>query len=58
MHPKQVRGYLERAFKDDLSAAEEALAALAAAYPPEAIGSKAYHLYEQFRCGRASETNT
>ena len=54
--PKQARGYLERAFQGDLAVAEEALSALAKAHSPSEIGSKAYRLYEQFRCGSRRNT--
>jgi hypothetical protein len=49
IEPKPVKAYLHRAFKDKLEAAQEAMAALTAAYAPEEVGKKAYHLYERFR---------
>lgn len=49
VNPKQVAGYLKRAFGEDLSDAEAALEDLAAALPASDIGSHAYKLYEQFR---------
>ena len=53
MNPETVRGYLRRAFKDDLEAVESALGELTEAFSKEEIGSNAYRLYEHFRCPTA-----
>ena len=44
-----MRGYLKRAFGDDLRDVEAAMGELAAAYGKEDIGGNAYRLYENFR---------
>ncbi|GAQ87993.1 hypothetical protein KFL_003920130 [Klebsormidium nitens] len=49
IEPRTVKAYLHRAFKDRLDDAQKAMEALAAAYPAEEVGKKAYHLYERFR---------
>ncbi len=48
--PGTVRGYLKRAFKDNLAAVQAAMQQLANAYSPEAIGKKGYDFYVDFRC--------
>lgn len=50
MEPQKVRGYLKRAFGEDLDDTEAALGDLAAAYGKDEIGGNAYRLYENFRC--------
>jgi hypothetical protein len=50
MNPGKVRGYLHRAFGDELADVEAAMGELAAAYGKDDIGSNAYRLYENFRC--------
>lgn len=52
MDQEKVRGYLNRAFGDDLGEVEAALEELAAAYGSDEIGNNAYRLYENFRCRR------
>ena len=47
--PEQVAKYLAQKFGDDLDAVREAMAALAAAFEPEALNYDAYGLYERFR---------
>ena len=49
VNPAQVRGYLQRAFKDKLSAVQSAMHQLAHAYPPEEAGKRGYDLYVDFR---------
>jgi hypothetical protein len=49
MDPNKVRGYLKRAFGDDLGDVEAAMGELAAAYGKDDIGGNAYRLYEHFR---------
>lgn len=48
-----MRGYLHRAFGDELGDVEASLGDLAAAYSKEDIGGNGYRLYENFRqaCG-------
>jgi len=48
--PDTVRGYLKRAFKDNLGAVQDAMQQLANAYSPEDIGKKGYDFYVDFRC--------
>jgi hypothetical protein len=47
--PRGVTRYLQQKFGDALPDVRAAMAALAAAYPPEQLAAKAYALYEQFR---------
>lgn len=47
--PESVQRYLEQKFSDDLADVQAAMEALARAYPPEDLASRAYSLYEQFR---------
>lgn len=47
--PKSAERYLKNKFGDRLEEAWAAMAALAAAFPPEKLASRAYDLYEQFR---------
>ena len=47
--PAKVQKYLESKFEDDLAAARDAMAELAAAYEPEDLEDAAYGLYEAFR---------
>jgi hypothetical protein len=47
--PDEARRYLESKFGDDLAAAKSAMEALAKAFPPKQLATKAFHLYEQFR---------
>jgi hypothetical protein len=47
--PGKVSSYLAGKFGDDLDAAREAMAELAAAYAPDELPDAAYGLYEQFR---------
>lgn len=49
LNHKQVEGYLQRAFGDQLQDAKGSLVELANSYKPEEIGECCYHLYEQFR---------
>jgi len=47
--PTSVRRYLEQKFGDDLQAARDAMANLAAAFAPNDLQEKARNLYEKFR---------
>lgn len=47
--PQQVRGYLERSFGQDLSAARTAMKQLARSLKPERLAESAFALYERFR---------
>ena len=47
--PSQVRGYLERAFGDDLKAVWQAMTRLAQAHGPDELSDIAFRLYERFR---------
>ncbi len=47
--PESVQRYLEQKFSDDLADVQAAMEALARAYSPEDLASRAYGLYEQFR---------
>lgn len=49
MNPEQARGYLKRAFGDNLAEVEAALGRLAESLPKDEIGKEAYRLYENFR---------
>ena len=49
VNPGQVRGYLQRAFKEQLSAVQSAMQQLANAYSPEEVGKRGYDLYVDFR---------
>ena len=49
VEPEKVRGYLKRAFKDNLGAVQAAMQQLANAYSPEEIGKKGYDFYVDFR---------
>jgi hypothetical protein len=49
MNPQQARGYLKRAFGDDLADVEAALGGLAESLPKKDVGKEAYRLYEKFR---------
>jgi hypothetical protein len=55
MDPGKVRGYLKRAFGDDLGDVEAAMGELAAAYGRDDIGGNAYRLYENFRHADGAE---
>jgi hypothetical protein len=55
MDPGKVRGYLKRAFGDDLGDVEAAMGELAAAYGKDDIGGNAYRLYENFRCAAGAK---
>lgn len=54
LNHKQVEGYLQRAFGQQLQVAKDALAELANSYKAEEVGDHCYHLYEQFRPSVAS----
>jgi hypothetical protein len=47
--PTSVKGYLIRAFGDELSNVRQAMQDLAATYAAEELEQAAYDLYEQFR---------
>jgi hypothetical protein len=47
--PRGVTRYLQQKFGEALPDVRAAMAALAAAYPPEPLAAKAYALYERFR---------
>lgn len=49
IEPEQVRGYLSKAFGDDLAAARSAMEALARSKKPDQLAVEAFGLYEQFR---------
>ncbi len=49
VNPGQVRGYLQRAFKEQLGAVQSAMQQLANAYSPEEVGKRGYDLYVDFR---------
>lgn len=49
--PESVERYLEKKFGENLAEVRAALHALAQAYPPQELESRAYGLYEQFRPG-------
>lgn len=46
---EQVRGYLERAFGEDLPAVREAMEQLAGTRDPDELAAEAFRLYERFR---------
>ncbi|KAL0036893.1 hypothetical protein WJX77_003943 [Trebouxia sp. C0004] len=54
LNHKQVEGYLQRAFGQQLQVAKHALTELANSYKAEEVGDHCYHLYEQFRPSIAS----
>ncbi|KAL0037994.1 hypothetical protein WJX79_008926 [Trebouxia sp. C0005] len=54
LNHKQVEGYLQRAFGQQLQAARDALAELANSHKAEEIGDHCYRMYEQFRPSVAS----
>jgi hypothetical protein len=47
--PGKVRTYLEGKFGDQLRAVRDAMAELAAAFPPDGLQQRAFSLYERFR---------
>lgn len=49
MDPSKVRAYLQRAFQNNLGAAEEALKQLAEAMSPQEAAERGYEVYTQFR---------
>ena len=50
MEPEKVRLYLQRAFRDSLGAAEEAMRQLAESMSPDDVAKKGYDMYTEFRC--------
>ena len=54
VNPATVRGYLQRAFKNNLGAVQSAMQQLAKAYAPEELGKKGYDLYVDFRCATST----
>lgn len=49
IQPDQVQAYLERSFKDDLTAALAAMKTLTKAYEVDDLAEEAFSLYERFR---------
>lgn len=49
LSPVAAQTHLEHAFGENLSTVKECMRELAESIPPEQLGHKAYHLYEQFR---------
>jgi hypothetical protein len=47
--PEQVRGYLERAFGDDLAPVQKVFEQLATSFKPDQLAERAFGLYEKFR---------
>jgi len=47
--PQSVQRYLDQKFRDDLADVQEAMEALARAYPKDQLAEEAYDLYVKFR---------
>jgi len=49
LDPERVETYLHAKFREDLTAVEAAMHALAGSFSPKELSSRAFELYEQFR---------